>query len=66
MMDSSQQHRCPAIRILNFFLFLSMQVGSRGNDEWGLLWESSMQKAHVGTSRMKVKHGSTGRECNLL
>ncbi|KAG2496091.1 hypothetical protein HYH03_005694 [Edaphochlamys debaryana] len=41
-------------------------VGTRGADEWGALYTSSMRRAGVDTDRMRVAHeGSTGRSAIL-
>ncbi|GLC59572.1 hypothetical protein PLESTB_001501700 [Pleodorina starrii] len=41
-------------------------VGTRGSDEWGSLYSSSLRRAGVGTERMRVmQEGSTGRSAIL-
>ncbi|GLI60600.1 hypothetical protein VaNZ11_002773 [Volvox africanus] len=41
-------------------------VGTRGSDEWGSLYSSSMRRAGVSTQRMRVlQEGSTGRSAIL-
>ncbi|KAK9805408.1 hypothetical protein WJX73_002177 [Symbiochloris irregularis] len=40
-------------------------VGARGSDEWGALFASSMKRAHVDTSKVRVVKGATGR-CVIL
>jgi len=40
-------------------------VGARGADEWGAMFQSSMKRAHVDTSGVKAKEGSTAR-CVIL
>jgi sugar/nucleoside kinase (ribokinase family)/predicted Rossmann-fold nucleotide-binding protein len=53
------------IRGLAGFGVKSKLVGSRGQDEWGALFNSSMKRAGVNVDDIKTKEGNTGRCCIL-
>eukprot|EP00803_Ostreobium_quekettii_P005356 evm.model.scf_604.4 EVM.evm.TU.scf_604.4 scf_604:38992-47721(+) len=40
-------------------------VGARGQDEWGVMFASSLKRALVNTDKLRVEKGSTGR-CAIL
>ena len=37
-----------------------LQIGARGKDEWGAMFASSMKRASVGMSKMRIQQGTTG------
>ena len=47
-------------------LFGHLQVGARGQDEWGAMFGSSMSRSGVNTSKVRIVKGATGASSQTI
>ena len=53
------------VEAATFAASLTAQATTRGNDEWGAIFISSMRRAGVSTAHVRVQHGPTGTRSQL-